>query len=69
MSLACTLRLLALRAFCATFSFTPALSRARVSEILNRRRSLSMGMIRRLHAGLGIPAEVLIKPYEYERVA
>ncbi len=44
-------------------------SRARVSEILNRRRPLSMEMIRRLHAGLGIPAEVLIQPYEYEKAA
>lgn len=35
-------------------------SRARVAEILNRKRSLTLGMIRRLHAGLGIPAEVLI---------
>ena len=39
-------------------------SRARVSEILNRRRTLSLEMIRRLHRGLGIPAEVLIQPYE-----
>lgn len=39
-------------------------SRARVSEILNRKRPLSIEMIRRLHAGLGIPAEVLIQPYE-----
>ena len=44
-------------------------SRARVSEILNRRRPLSMEMIRRLHTGLGIPAEVLIQPYEYEKAA
>ena len=44
-------------------------SRGRVSEILNRKRSLSIEMIRRLHAGLGIPAEVLIQPYEYRRVA
>ena len=36
-------------------------SRARVAEILNRRRRLSMTMIRRLHQNLGIPAEVLIK--------
>lgn len=36
-------------------------SRTRVAEILNRRRGLSIDMIRRLH-GLGIPAEVLIKP-------
>ena len=39
-------------------------SRARVSEILNRKRPLSLEMIRRLHQGLGIPAEVLIQPYE-----
>jgi HTH-type transcriptional regulator / antitoxin HigA len=39
-------------------------SRARVSEILNRKRTLSLEMIRRLHDGLGIPAEVLILPYE-----
>ena len=39
-------------------------SRARVSEILNRKRPLSLEMIRRLHEGLGIPAEVLIQPYE-----
>ena len=44
-------------------------SRGRVSEILNRRRSLSIEMIRRLHAGLGIPAEVLIQPYECKRAA
>jgi HTH-type transcriptional regulator/antitoxin HigA len=41
-------------------------SRAKVSEVLNRRRSLSIEMIRRLHDGLGIPAEVLIQPYELE---
>jgi HTH-type transcriptional regulator / antitoxin HigA len=39
-------------------------SRARVSEILNRKRPLSLDMIRRLHHGLGMPAEVLIQPYE-----
>ena len=38
-------------------------SRARVSEILNRKRPLSLEMIRELNQGLGIPAEVLIKPY------
>ena len=41
-------------------------SRAKVSEVLNRRRVLSIDMIRRLHSGLGIPAEVLIQPYEAE---
>ena len=35
-------------------------SRARVSEILNRKRGLSIEMIRNLHEGLGIPLESLI---------
>lgn len=39
-------------------------SRARVSEILNRKRPLSLTMIRRLNTGLGIPAEALIAPYK-----
>jgi hypothetical protein len=34
----------------------------RIAEVLNRKRGLSMGMIRRLHARLGISAEVLIRP-------
>ena len=33
----------------------------RVYEILNRKRPLTLTMIRKLHAGLGIPAESLIK--------
>ncbi len=37
-------------------------TRARVAEILNRKRDLSIGMIRRLHDQLGISAEVLIRP-------
>jgi HTH-type transcriptional regulator/antitoxin HigA len=35
-------------------------SRARVSEVLNHKRSLTLPMIRRLHEGLGIPADALI---------
>ncbi len=35
-------------------------SRARVAEVLNHKRPLTLPMIRRLHQGLGIPAEVLI---------
>ena len=35
-------------------------SRARVSEVLNRKRGLSIEMIRNLHEGLGIPLESLI---------
>ncbi|MGH6896242.1 MAG: helix-turn-helix domain-containing protein [Geminicoccaceae bacterium] len=37
-------------------------TRTRVSEVLNRKRSLSIAMIRRLHEELGISAEVLIRP-------
>lgn len=36
----------------------------RVAEVLNRRRSLSLNMIRRLHQGLGIPLESLIQPMD-----
>ncbi len=35
-------------------------SRARVAEILNYKRPLTLAMIRRLHGGLGIPADALI---------
>ena len=35
-------------------------SRARVSEIMTGKRPLTLAMIRKLSAGLGIPAEVLI---------
>jgi HTH-type transcriptional regulator / antitoxin HigA len=38
-------------------------SRARVAEVLNRRRPLTIDMIRKLHEGLGISAEILIRPY------
>lgn len=40
----------------------------RVSEVLNRKRPLTLRMIRKLHDGLGIPAEVLINetPPEYQ---
>lgn len=36
--------------------------RNRVADVLNRKRSLSIDMIRKLHARLGISAEVLIRP-------
>jgi HTH-type transcriptional regulator/antitoxin HigA len=35
-------------------------SLSKVSEVLGRKRPLSLSMIRKLHGGLGIPAEVLI---------
>ncbi len=44
-------------------------TRTRVAEVLNRKRSLSIGMIRRLHPKLGISAEVLIRPTRRERAA
>ena len=37
-------------------------SRARVSEIFNHKRGLTLTMIRNLHDKLGIPAEALIRP-------
>jgi HTH-type transcriptional regulator/antitoxin HigA len=36
-------------------------SQSKVSEVLNRKRSLSLAMIRSLNEGLGIPAEVLLQ--------
>ena len=37
--------------------------RGRVAEILNRVRPLTIAMIRKLHKGLGIPADILIQEY------
>ena len=44
-------------------------TRTRVSEVLNRKRNLSIGMIRRLHDRLGISAEVLIRPSQNTKAA
>jgi HTH-type transcriptional regulator/antitoxin HigA len=44
-------------------------TRTRASEVLNRKRNLSIAMIRRLHAELGISAEVLIRPTRADRAA
>lgn len=38
-------------------------SRGRVSEILKRHRPLTLPMIRRLHEGLGLPADALVQKY------
>jgi HTH-type transcriptional regulator/antitoxin HigA len=38
-------------------------SRTRVSEILDRKRPLSLRMIRKLHEGLGISADILVRTY------
>ncbi len=37
-------------------------TRARVSEILNKKRPLTLNMIRKLHTGLGISGDVLLQP-------
>jgi HTH-type transcriptional regulator/antitoxin HigA len=37
-------------------------TRTRIAEVLNGKRGLSVGMIRRLHERLGISAEALIRP-------
>ncbi len=43
--------------------------RERVWEILHYKRPLSLAMIRRLNREIGIPAEVLIRPYDVENNA
>ncbi len=44
-------------------------SRARVAEVLNRVRPLTLEMIRQLAAGLDLPADVLIRGYDVRRAA
>ena len=44
-------------------------SRARVAEVLNRVRPLSLEMIRRLAWGLNLPADLLIATYALKRAA
>jgi HTH-type transcriptional regulator/antitoxin HigA len=44
-------------------------SRGRVSEVLNRKRPLTLPMVRELSALLQIPAEVLIQPYQMRSAA
>jgi len=44
-------------------------SRARVAEVLNRVRPLTLEMIRRLAAGLDLPADLLIRGYKLQQAA
>ncbi len=44
-------------------------TRTRVAEVLNRKRNLSIAMIRRLHDQLGLPAEILIRPTRGKKAA
>jgi HTH-type transcriptional regulator/antitoxin HigA len=48
-------------------------SRSKVSEVLSRKRPLSLSMVRSLHFGLGIPAKILLqeqdsKKFEYSEI-
>lgn len=42
-------------------------NRGRVSEIMSRKRPLTLTMIRRLQVALGLPADVLVRPYPLRR--
>lgn len=44
-------------------------SRSRASEILSRRRSLTVDMIHKISESWRIPAELLVRPYRIERAA
>jgi HTH-type transcriptional regulator/antitoxin HigA len=41
-------------------------SKSRASEVLNRKRPITLEMARRLNAAWDIPAEVLIRPYRLD---
>jgi HTH-type transcriptional regulator/antitoxin HigA len=42
-------------------------SRGRVSEVLTRKRALTLAMIRKLSETWGLPAHVLVQPYPLQR--
>ena len=44
-------------------------SRGRVSEVLNRKRPLTLPMVRALSALLQIPTDVLVQPYQTKSAA
>lgn len=44
-------------------------SRSRASEILNRKRALSIEMIRKINEAWKLPLELLIKPYALQPLA
>lgn len=43
-------------------------SASRASELLNRRRALTLDMVHKLHQEWGIPAACLVIPYELDRL-
>jgi HTH-type transcriptional regulator/antitoxin HigA len=44
-------------------------SRSRASEILSRRRALTVDMIHKISEGWKIPADLLVRPYKLEQAA
>jgi HTH-type transcriptional regulator / antitoxin HigA len=44
-------------------------SRSRASEVLSRRRALTVEMIHKIGAAWKIPADLLVRPYKTERAA
>jgi HTH-type transcriptional regulator/antitoxin HigA len=44
-------------------------SRSRASEILSRRRALTVDMIHKISEAWKIPADLLVRPYKIERAA
>jgi antitoxin component HigA of HigAB toxin-antitoxin module len=44
-------------------------SRSRASEVLSRRRALTVEMIHKIGEGWKIPADLLVRPYKVERAA
>ena len=44
-------------------------SRSRASEVLSRRRALTVEMIHRIAEAWKIPADLLVRPYKVERAA
>jgi antitoxin component HigA of HigAB toxin-antitoxin module len=44
-------------------------SRSRASEILSRRRALTVGMIHKISKAWKIPADLLVRPYRLKRAA
>jgi HTH-type transcriptional regulator/antitoxin HigA len=44
-------------------------SRSRASEVLARRRALTVEMIHKIGEGWKIPADLLVRPYKIERAA
>lgn len=44
-------------------------SKSKVSEVMNKKRRLSLAMIRTLHHSLHIPASLLVREYELDKSA